>query len=202
MSTFVGTSVFALNIGTALSLGLAVDYALLLVSRHREETAEDGFTCEAHRRMVATAGRTALFSGLTVAGAMAALMRDAAALPVLGRRGRRDGRRPLRGDGALRRAGAARRARSADQRVLDPSGPGRLGHLDPVAAGRPRGDEAPGAGRGRHDRGRCSALAAPLFAHPPDRSECPGGPARPAVVRGEQVPRGRTTPARSSKVSR
>lgn len=73
MSTFVGTSLFALNIGTALSLGLAVDYALLLVSRHREETAEEGFTFEAHRRMVTTAGRTALFSGLTVAGAMAAL---------------------------------------------------------------------------------------------------------------------------------
>lgn len=74
MSTFVGTSLFALNIGTALSLGLAVDYALLLVSRHREETAAAGFTFEAHRRTVLTAGRTALFSGLTVAGAMAALM--------------------------------------------------------------------------------------------------------------------------------
>ncbi len=74
MSEVVGTSVFALNIGTALSLGLAVDYALLLVSRHREETAVRGFTYEAHLRMMSTAGRTALFSGLTVAGAMAALM--------------------------------------------------------------------------------------------------------------------------------
>jgi len=74
MSTVVGTSVFALNIGTALSLGLAVDYALLLVSRHREETAKVGFTREAHHAMMHTAGRTALFSGLTVAGAMAALM--------------------------------------------------------------------------------------------------------------------------------
>jgi uncharacterized membrane protein YdfJ with MMPL/SSD domain len=73
MAYFVDTSLFALNIATALSLGLAVDYALLLVSRHREETATTGFTREAHRRMVQTAGRTALFSGLTVAGAMAAL---------------------------------------------------------------------------------------------------------------------------------
>ncbi|MFL6159315.1 MAG: MMPL family transporter [Marmoricola sp.] len=73
MSSLVDTSLFALNIATALSLGLAVDYALLLVSRHREETAVDGFGIEAHRRMVRTAGRTALFSGLTVAGAMAAL---------------------------------------------------------------------------------------------------------------------------------
>lgn len=74
MSELVGTSLFALNIATALSLGLAVDYALLLVSRYREESRLHGHTFEAHRRMVATAGRTALFSGLTVAGAMAALV--------------------------------------------------------------------------------------------------------------------------------
>lgn len=74
MASFVDTSLFALNIATALSLGLAVDYALLLVSRHREETAVSGFTFDAHRKVVQTAGRTALFSGLTVAGAMAALV--------------------------------------------------------------------------------------------------------------------------------
>ncbi len=74
MSELVDTSVFALNIATALSLGLAVDYALLLVSRYREEIARDGATREAHRRTVMTAGRTALFSGLTVAVALAALV--------------------------------------------------------------------------------------------------------------------------------
>jgi putative drug exporter of the RND superfamily len=74
MSIFVDTSVFALNIATGLSLGLAVDYALLMVSRYREEIAADGATREAHRRTVTTAGRTALFSGLTVAAAMAALV--------------------------------------------------------------------------------------------------------------------------------
>jgi putative drug exporter of the RND superfamily len=74
MATFVDTSVFALNIATGLSLGLAVDYALLMVSRYREEVARDGATREAHRRTVRTAGRTALFSGLTVAAAMAALV--------------------------------------------------------------------------------------------------------------------------------
>ncbi len=74
MSTFADTSVFALNIATGLSLGLAVDYALLLVSRYREEIARGGATREAHRRTVKTAGRTALFSGLTVAAAMAALV--------------------------------------------------------------------------------------------------------------------------------
>ena len=40
MSLFVDTSIFALNIATALSLGLAVDYALLMVSRYREEIAK------------------------------------------------------------------------------------------------------------------------------------------------------------------
>jgi RND superfamily putative drug exporter len=74
MSTFVDTSVFALNIATGLSLGLAVDYALLMVSRYREEIGAGGATREAHRRTVLTAGRTAVFSGLTVAAAMAALI--------------------------------------------------------------------------------------------------------------------------------
>jgi uncharacterized membrane protein YdfJ with MMPL/SSD domain len=74
MSEFVDTSVFALNIATGLSLGLAVDYALLMVSRYREEIAEGGATREAHRRTVQTAGRTALFSGFTVGAAMAALV--------------------------------------------------------------------------------------------------------------------------------
>jgi RND superfamily putative drug exporter len=74
MSGFVDTSLFALNIATSLSLGLAVDYALLLVSRYREELARHGPTREAHRTTVLTAGRAALFSGLTVGAASAALI--------------------------------------------------------------------------------------------------------------------------------
>ena len=74
MSSFTDTSLFALNIATGLSLGLAVDYALLLVSRYREEIGSGGASREAHRRTVQTAGRTAVFSGLTVAAAMAALV--------------------------------------------------------------------------------------------------------------------------------
>jgi putative drug exporter of the RND superfamily len=74
MSSFADTSLFALNIATGLSLGLAVDYALLLVSRYREEVGRGGPPREAHRRTVQTAGRTAVFSGLTVAAAMAALI--------------------------------------------------------------------------------------------------------------------------------
>jgi RND superfamily putative drug exporter len=74
MAGVADTSLFALNIASGLSLGLAVDYALLLVSRYREEIGRRGATREAHRRTVQTAGRTVVFSGLTVAAAMAALI--------------------------------------------------------------------------------------------------------------------------------
>lgn len=74
MSGVTDTSAYALNITTTLSLGLAVDYALLLVSRYREEVARSGATEAAHRRMVQTAGRTVLFSGFTVAAAMVPLV--------------------------------------------------------------------------------------------------------------------------------
>ncbi len=75
MAGVIDTSLFALNMATALSLGLAVDYGLLMVSRYREEIARAGAaTQEAHRRTVQTAGRTVLFSGMTVAVALAALI--------------------------------------------------------------------------------------------------------------------------------
>ncbi|HET7573486.1 MAG TPA: MMPL family transporter, partial [Solirubrobacterales bacterium] len=73
MSEFVDTSVFALNITTAMGLGLAVDYGLLLVTRYREELERDGPSRESHRRLVESAGRTVVFSGLTVSTALAAL---------------------------------------------------------------------------------------------------------------------------------
>lgn len=66
-------SIFALNLVTGLGLGLAIDYSLFVVSRYREEIARSGPGLEALRRTMATAGRTVLFSSLTVAGALAAL---------------------------------------------------------------------------------------------------------------------------------
>jgi RND superfamily putative drug exporter len=74
MSELVDTSLFALNISTGMSLGLAVDYSLLMVSRYREELDADGPTREAHRKTVLTAGRASLFSGATVAVALAPLV--------------------------------------------------------------------------------------------------------------------------------
>jgi uncharacterized membrane protein YdfJ with MMPL/SSD domain len=67
-------SIFALNVATALGLGLAIDYSLFIVSRYREEIARTGPGLRAMRRTLATAGRTVLFSALTVAGALASLL--------------------------------------------------------------------------------------------------------------------------------
>jgi RND superfamily putative drug exporter len=67
-------SIFALNLVTGLGLGLAIDYSLFIVSRYREEIAKTGPGLEAMRRTMATAGRTVLFSSLTVAGALASLL--------------------------------------------------------------------------------------------------------------------------------
>jgi RND superfamily putative drug exporter len=67
-------SIFALNLTTGLGLGLAIDYSLFIVSRYREEIAVDGPGLPAMRRTMATAGRTVLFSSLTVAAAMASLL--------------------------------------------------------------------------------------------------------------------------------
>ena len=67
-------SIFALNLVTGIGLGLAIDYALFIVSRYREEAAQVGFGPEALVRTLRTAGRTVLFSALTVAAAMAALL--------------------------------------------------------------------------------------------------------------------------------
>ena len=67
-------SIFALNLVTGMGLGLAIDYGLFMVSRYREELARVGPGSEALRRTMATAGRTVLFSSLTVAAAVSALL--------------------------------------------------------------------------------------------------------------------------------
>jgi RND superfamily putative drug exporter len=66
-------SIFAVNLITGLGLGLAVDYSLFVVSRYREELARQGPGKEALVRTMQTAGRTVLFSAITVAAALASL---------------------------------------------------------------------------------------------------------------------------------
>ena len=67
-------SIYALNLITGLGLGLAIDYSLFMVSRFREELERGLDTAAALRRTMATAGRTVLFSSITVAAALAALL--------------------------------------------------------------------------------------------------------------------------------
>ncbi|MEV5000086.1 MMPL family transporter [Nocardioides sp. LML1-1-1.1] len=75
LNELVHVSIFAPNIITLLGLGLAIDYALFVVSRFREEIARTpDDTGAALVRTMATAGRTVAFSALTVAAAMSSLL--------------------------------------------------------------------------------------------------------------------------------
>ncbi|HET9495792.1 MAG TPA: MMPL family transporter, partial [Chloroflexia bacterium] len=66
-TTVTDMSVFAVNIVTMLGLGLAIDYSLFVVSRFREELVRhDNDVQAALSRTMQTAGRTVVFSGLTV----------------------------------------------------------------------------------------------------------------------------------------
>ena len=82
LGSITDVSIYSINLTTALGLGLAIDYALLMVSRYREELAkipdaEADPRAASHAavvRTVETAGRTIVFSALTVAVALAALL--------------------------------------------------------------------------------------------------------------------------------
>ncbi|MBS43592.1 MAG: hypothetical protein CMH83_10615 [Nocardioides sp.] len=79
LTEFTAVSVFSVNVVSLLGIGLAIDYALFVISRFREELAllpdDDPHAARtAVRRTLATAGRTVLFSGLTVAAAMSSLL--------------------------------------------------------------------------------------------------------------------------------
>ncbi|MFF1834582.1 MMPL family transporter [Streptomyces sp. NPDC058231] len=74
ITEFTDVSVFAQNLTTALGLGLAIDYALFIVRRFREELATGTDTRTAVGRTLRTAGRTVLFSAMTVAVSLAAML--------------------------------------------------------------------------------------------------------------------------------
>lgn len=66
-------STFAIQVVTVLGLGLAIDYALLAVTRFREELGRGGSVETAVERTTATAARTIAFSGAVVALSFAGL---------------------------------------------------------------------------------------------------------------------------------
>ena len=71
---FTDVSIYAMNLTTALGLALAIDYSLFIVSRYREELAGGSDPAAATVRAIQTAGRTVLFSGVTVALSLSALL--------------------------------------------------------------------------------------------------------------------------------
>ncbi len=67
-------STFAANLTLVMGVGLGVDYSLFVINRFREELARGRQVPEAVSLAVSKAGRTVLFSGLTVAVALSCLM--------------------------------------------------------------------------------------------------------------------------------
>ncbi|MGW7758108.1 MMPL family transporter [Streptomyces violaceusniger] len=74
LGSVTDVSVSATNLTTALGLGLGIDYALLMISRFREQLAAGAGVDDAVRQTVNTAGGTVAFSAATVAAALAALL--------------------------------------------------------------------------------------------------------------------------------
>ena len=73
--TFVtDVSIFALNLLLAMGLALVIDYTLLIISRFRDELGNGAERDAALVRTMASAGRSVLFSAMTVALSMSALM--------------------------------------------------------------------------------------------------------------------------------
>lgn len=74
LSLVTDVSIFSVNLTTMLGIGVGIDYSLFIVSRFREELRSGRGTEDAVVRTVQTAGRTVLFSGLTVAISLFALL--------------------------------------------------------------------------------------------------------------------------------
>ncbi|MFG1818107.1 MMPL family transporter [Kribbella sp. NPDC049174] len=74
LSAVTDVSIFSINIVTMIGLGLAIDYALFIVTRFREELAKGNDVETALAVTMSTAGRTVAFSGITVGVAISSLV--------------------------------------------------------------------------------------------------------------------------------
>ncbi len=74
LGSVTDVSIFAINLTTALGLGLGIDYGLLIVARFREQLLAGDDVPTAVARTVATAGRTIAFSAAAVGCALATLL--------------------------------------------------------------------------------------------------------------------------------
>src|SRR5207249_4234298 len=71
---FMTMATYVTNLVQLIGLGIAIDYSLLIVYRFREELARGGSKDDAIVRTMATAGRAVIFTGATVAIALALLL--------------------------------------------------------------------------------------------------------------------------------
>jgi trehalose monomycolate/heme transporter len=79
LTMITDVSSFATNVITLIGLGLAIDYSLFIITRFREELRSSSKPTPlliqlALRKTIVTAGRTVLFSGLTVGTSLIALL--------------------------------------------------------------------------------------------------------------------------------
>ncbi len=74
LTTFTDVSVLATNVATGLGLGLAIDYSLFILTRYREELRQGAAMDRAISATLASAGRTVVFSAITVALSLSALL--------------------------------------------------------------------------------------------------------------------------------
>jgi trehalose monomycolate/heme transporter len=75
LTLFTNIASYVINIVIMLGLGLAIDYSLFLVTRFREELVLNGnHVRSALEKTMATAGRTVIFSALTVGSSLSSLL--------------------------------------------------------------------------------------------------------------------------------
>jgi RND superfamily putative drug exporter len=67
-------SIFVTNAASMIGIGVAVDYSLFVLARHRQEVAAGATRAQAASRALRTSGRAVAFSGATVAVSLAGLL--------------------------------------------------------------------------------------------------------------------------------
>ncbi|MGB3769540.1 MAG: MMPL family transporter [Rhodococcus sp. (in: high G+C Gram-positive bacteria)] len=73
-TNFVEVNSFVAPVVSLIGLGLAIDYALFIVSRFREELGDGRTTRQAVQRSVMTAGRTVVFSATIIVASLGGLL--------------------------------------------------------------------------------------------------------------------------------
>jgi uncharacterized membrane protein YdfJ with MMPL/SSD domain len=74
LSRVTAVNVYATNVASMIGIGVAVDYALFVLVRFREELRAGAAPSQARLTAMRTSGLAVVYSGLAVAGALAALL--------------------------------------------------------------------------------------------------------------------------------